>query len=227
MKVAYVAAANNHESIKMWSSWASLSARPRVGLLPGLMPTMSDAAARLAALGCCPIDYGLTDAEFDRVEREFGFEFADDHRAFLAAGLPVNEDRGHPGGWPDWRHGSHEALRAMLDQPVEGVLFDVEHNVMWDVAWGPRPADMAEALEIAGRRLAEVPQLVPVYIHRYLPAGRGTSGHPVLSVMQTDIIYYGVDLAEYIHQEFGGPGLDRYDPRWQPRATVPFWGDFL
>jgi len=68
---------------------------------------------------------------------------------------------------------------------------------------------------------------VPVYAHRYLPAGRGTSGHPVLSVYQTDIIYYGVDLSDYIHQEFGGPGLSRTDPAWRPVATVPFWRDFL
>ena len=34
---------------------------------------------------------GLTDAEIDRAEREYGFEFADDHKAFLQAGLPVNK----------------------------------------------------------------------------------------------------------------------------------------
>jgi hypothetical protein len=40
---------------------------------------------------------GLTDAEFDAVEHEFGFTFAPDHRAFLAAGMPTGR------GWPDWR----------------------------------------------------------------------------------------------------------------------------
>jgi hypothetical protein len=33
--------------------------------------------------------------------------------------------------------------------------------------------------------------MVPVYSHRYLPAGRGTYGQPVLSMHQTDIIFYG------------------------------------
>ena len=46
-----------------------------------------DATARLAALGVATIDGGLTDDEFARIEAAFGFEFADDHRAFLAAGL--------------------------------------------------------------------------------------------------------------------------------------------
>ena len=47
-------------------------------------------------------------------------------------------------------------------------------------------------------RLAQAPTLIPIYGHRYLPAGNGTHGHPVLSVYQTDIIFYGTDLADYM-----------------------------
>lgn len=46
----------------------------------------------MAELDCCEIEPGLSEAEFDRIERDFGFEFADDHRAFLAAGLPVKQE---------------------------------------------------------------------------------------------------------------------------------------
>ena len=35
---------------------------------------------------------GLTDAEFLRVEEALGFEFADDHRAFLAAQFSTAEE---------------------------------------------------------------------------------------------------------------------------------------
>jgi hypothetical protein len=68
--------------------------------------------------------------------------------------------------------------------------------------------------------------MVPVYGHRYLPAGRGTFGHPVLSIYQTDIIVYGTDLADYIHQDFSGA---RYfiDANWTPPQMVPFWREFL
>lgn len=194
----------------------------------------SQAARRLAGLGCCEIAPGLTDAEFDRIERAFGFQFADDHRAFLTAGLPMNgpveEEEGvwyaweRP--WPQWRDGDPASLRERLDWPIDGVLVDVEGG-LWLEAWGRRPDGLDTALEIARSRLAEAPRLVPVYGHRFLPAGHGTYGHPVLSIWQTDIIYYGVDLVDYIHQEFGGPGLDRMDERWQPNATVPFWKDFL
>ncbi|MEV0131092.1 hypothetical protein AB0H83_21835 [Dactylosporangium sp. NPDC050688] len=165
---------------------------------------------------------GLTGAEFDRVEERYGITFADDHRAFLGAGLPLGNDR-----WPDWRDGDPSDLRAKLAWPVEGVLFDVE-KWYWHRDWGERPARTAAAVELAREHLTKVPQLIPVYSHRYLPPGRGTSGHPVLSVYQTDIICYGTDLLDYVYQEFGaGPGIDRTDPAWQPTATVPFWRDFL
>lgn len=195
----------------------------------------AEAARRLAQIGCCEIAPGLTDAEFERIETTYGFEFADDHRAFLAAGLPLSVPLEPVDGvsyawkrpWPDWRDPDSHAVRERLEWPVDGVLFDVAHNVVWDDAWGARPAGRDEAVETARRGLAQVPRLVPVYGHRFLPAGRGTAGHPVLSVVQTDIIYYGTDLVDYLHQEFGGPGMDRTDPRWNPKATVAFWRDFL
>ena len=100
------------------------------------------------------------------------------------------------------------------------------HNQVWHDSWSERPAERDAALEVARLHLARVPRMVPVYSHRYLPAGRGTFGHPVLSIWQTDIIYYGTDLIDYVHQEFGGPGMDRTDARWDPQGTVPFWLDF-
>jgi len=52
------------------------------------------AAELLAASGRFTLAPGLTDAELTGVEKEFGFSFAPDHRAFLAAGLPTGR------GWP-------------------------------------------------------------------------------------------------------------------------------
>jgi hypothetical protein len=195
------------------------------------------AAAQLARFDGreCRIDPGLTDAEIARVEGEFGFEFADDHRAFLAAGLPLSVPYDDPPGvirtnsdpWPNWRDGDPEVLRERLNWPVEGLLFDVEHNVYWDAAWGERPEDRSQALEIARHNLADVPKLVPLYGHRFLPAGHGTYGHLVLSVWQTDIICYGADLSDYIEREFGAPQQTLNDATKGPRATVAFWRDFV
>ncbi|MCC3770543.1 hypothetical protein [Streptomyces sp. UNOC14_S4] len=185
-----------------------------------------EAARRLAKAGCCEIAPGLSDREFDRVEAEYGFAFSADHRAFLAAGLPVaspyEEGQTWKQPWPDWRDGDPEELRRRLDLPVQEILWDVEAGD-WPGPLGPRPGDGVDAMECARQRLAGVPQMVPLYAHRFLPAGSGTSGHPVLSMWGTDIICYGSDLAHYIDCEFGTGEI----PRMIPEVTVPFWRDFM
>ncbi|MFF0497168.1 hypothetical protein ACFYU5_12235 [Nocardia aobensis] len=167
---------------------------------------------------------GLTDSEFDFIESRYNFRFADDHRTFLSAGLPVDEP-GESGrrGWPDWRYDDPDVLRAWLAQPAEGVLFDVEHNGFWHPAWGGRSADPIRCLEIARRGLEDAPQLVPVFGHRFLPGIAGQWGHPVLSIVQTDAIYYGLDLSDYLRHEFWRQASDLE----LAHATVPFWNYLL
>lgn len=175
------------------------------------------AAERLSALGTVTIEHGLSDDEFAHVEQTLGFEFADDHRAFLAAGLPVG------GSWPNWRGEGRRSLNRRLQLPVDGILFGVEWNEFWGTDWGPRPPRMKDALRTAKYRLARVPQLVPVYSHRYLPAGRGSFGCPVLSIDRTDVVGCGADLAEYIDNDFGSGG----DRSARAPAPVEFWSDLI
>lgn len=172
-------------------------------------------AADLAASGRFPMSPGLSDTELGAIEDEFGFRFAADHRAFLAAGLPSGR------GWPDWRGPDRAALRERLAGPVEGVLFDVAQNDFWYEGWGPRPGPAEQAVAVARRYLLTVPRMIPLFAHRYLPAG--ISGHPVLSMYQTDIVSYGNDLDDWLHREFGvGVGTPG-----ERRATVPFWRDLV
>jgi len=135
---------------------------------------------------------GLRDGEFCEVEERFGSRFGADHRELLSVTLPVGPR------WPDWRHGPDEQLHRMLAWPVEGILFDVGNNAFWPPSWGRRPADPAEALSVAATRLSQVPRLVPIVGHRYLPAGVAETGFPVFSVYQSDVIYYGSDLVSFI-----------------------------
>jgi hypothetical protein len=118
------------------------------------------------------------------------------------------------------------ACAGSSDWPIEGALFDVENNDLWLPAWGQRPSGTGEALDTARRHLTRAPKMIPVYGHRYLPAGRGTHGHPVLSIYQTDIIVYGIDLADYIDHEFGGSGRS-INAGWTPPPMVGLWSDFL
>lgn len=181
-----------------------------------------EAARRLATRGSVEITAPLNDDEIARIETILGFEFADDHRAFLSTGLPRG-DR-----WPDWRAADLTALPSLLAWPRTGVLFDVQHNGFWDQRWGVRPADQRAALALAQERLADAPQMVPVYGHRYLPAGRGTHGHPVMSMYQTDIICYGTNLADYISREFGDTRpIANANRQGRPHTTVVFWSDLI
>ncbi|OPC80343.1 hypothetical protein B4N89_04730 [Embleya scabrispora] len=158
---------------------------------------------------------GLTGAEFETVEQDFGFRFSADHRAMLSAALPTGK------GWPNWRAGGARDLKARLGLPTEGVLFDVEHNAFWPDVWGARPAQLKHALKSARYHLARVPRMVPVYGHRYLPGTEGQWGHPVLSMMQTDIVVYGANLTNYLTAEFLDGSIEYTVP------TVPFWRDLV
>ena len=173
------------------------------------------AAEMVAASGRIPLAPGLTQDEITAVEQEFGFTFAPDHRDFLAAGLPTGRH------WPDWRAPNRDNLRARLTAPVEGILFDITQNDFWYDGWGPRPSDPSAAADAASGYLLTAPRMIPIFSHRYLPAA--LPGHPVLSIYQSDVIYYGADIVDWLNREFA---LGSPSPT-SPRATVPFWRDLL
>ena len=139
---------------------------------------------------------GLTPAEFEAAEARFGLTFPPDLRSFLAFALPTN------GRVPTWRDLENPGLMNMMGWPLEGMCFDIEHNDFWPRERGERPAGLSEAFEIARGHVARAPKLIPVFGHRYLPDRPATAGNPVFSVYQTDIIYYGSDLENYLHKEF-------------------------
>jgi hypothetical protein len=58
------------------------------------------------------------------------------------------------------------------------------------------------AVETARKDFETWPKLLPISGHRYLAAEPCLSGNPVFSIMQTDIIYYGANLAHYLLNEF-------------------------
>ncbi len=197
--------------------------------------------ARLRTRGIIFED-GLFDSEVMAVESRFAFRFPPDLRAFLQSALPYGrrfpdrrsgDDSALPAGtmqtltthrFPDWRSGDESALRDWFDLPRQGVVFDIKHNGFWLEEWGPRPRSLAEAQRVAEQLIDAAPRLVPVYMHRMMPAEPHLPGNPVFSVHQTDIIVYGTDLRDYLVHEF----LMTEDEQgeWMvPKATRPiaFW----
>ena len=159
-------------------------------------------------------DNGLTDGEVSAVESRFGFRFPPDLREFLQTALPRGPH------FPDWRSGDEASLRSWLDQPREGVLFDVEHNGFWLQEWGLRPGSLADALLLASDHIEAAPRLIPIFMHRMMPDDPHLPRNPVLSVHQTDIIYYGFDLADYFRHEFHLPGREPWPEHVRP---IRFW----
>ena len=174
--------------------------------------------AQLDAAGVW-LDPGLTAGELAEIEQRFGLAFCADHRALLTLAVPVG-DR-----WPDWLDDDEEPVRAQLAWPVDGVLVDVLHDDFWPASWGPRPTGDDERTAVARHRVTDVPTMVPVYSHRYLPGGATPTGTPVFSIYQTDVIHYGSDLADYLAREF----LHRSSPVPPPDRSlrVPFWSDLV
>lgn len=155
---------------------------------------------------------GLTAEQIGTIEATYDFEFNPDHAALLSQASPA--------GWVDW-FGDPGLVRRSLDWPVEGTIFDVEENGFWLTELGPRPAITSAAVDLARNYLAAVPRLVPIVGHRYQPAAPAPSGSPVFSVYQTDVIYYGADLATFC-------GYDSYGNKRvvHPHAQrIEFWSD--
>src|SRR5262245_44759488 len=162
------------------------------------------------------IEPGLRDEELARVEAMLSCRFPPDLCALLRAGLPVSK------GFPDWRSGSNEDLRWLIDGPADGIAFDVEVNAYWRDDWGARPADPEQAVAYARAQIAKAPALLPIFGHRFIPVEPGEAGNPVFSVAQTDVIVYGNDLADFLAVEFRVPR-----PAWSRSAPKPirFWSD--
>jgi hypothetical protein len=160
---------------------------------------------------------GLTSSEIERAERSYGFQFPPDLKAFISYALPIGKR------WPDWRDTDNEYIRDMLAWPCDGICFDVEHNVFWWSEWGEKPASLEAAFSLAKEFVERAPKLIPVHGHRYLPEKPNAAGNPVLSVYQTDIVYYGNDLEDYFSSEFH---LERSRTNEEP-ARIEFWSDVI
>jgi hypothetical protein len=113
-------------------------------------------------------------------------------------------------------------LQLLLDAPFDGVWFDVEHNAFWSPEWGTKPEILDARREVVRLAVLDAPRLIPVFGHRYIPSHPCSAGNPVFSVHQTDIIYYGNDLADYFYHEFRVPL-----PSWaaQRPRHIQFWSD--
>ncbi|HEY8971767.1 MAG TPA: hypothetical protein VIM64_21850 [Puia sp.] len=109
-----------------------------------------------------------------------------------------------------------------LDWPWEGMVFDMEHG-FWLKQWGIKPDNTEEQLRTARQYYDSWPRLIPIYIHRYIPSAPPEAGNPIFSVYQMDIIYYGMNLANYLSCEFRFDLPDDFIIPEKPKPITFWW----
>lgn len=164
---------------------------------------------------------GLSNAQLGELEGAVGEQLPFELGLLLIMGVPDGES------WWHWADPAADVAQ-WTDQMRSGVLFDVQHNDTWLDSWGVRPDDGATALDVATAAFDSAPPLLPIMGHRAMPLTvardeESTAANPVLSIVQTDVITYGTDLAAWLHREFEVPL-----PMWPETARrwFPFWSEF-
>ncbi|MBV9240466.1 MAG: SMI1/KNR4 family protein [Acidobacteria bacterium] len=158
---------------------------------------------------------GLSNSELDEIEKRYCFRFPPDLRSLLGKVTPQGNK------WTDWHDPDHVINR--LEWPLHGICFDIENNGFWPEFWGERPAQLEDAFGVAREKISKVPLLVPIYSHRYLPAEPSEPGNPIFSVYQTDVIYYGANLADYFTNEFAPRSQHTWERPLTEFKKVAFW----
>ncbi|XDD47314.1 hypothetical protein AB3N60_04295 [Leptospira sp. WS39.C2] len=143
---------------------------------------------------------GLTDTEISKIENEYSISFNIDHLKYLKTGLVIGERFYN---WRDFSENNIYKIKKMLNWPLEGILFDIKNNLFWYNKIGKKPEKLENQIAIFSDWYhLNVPKLIPIYSHRFMPSEPKRSGTPVYSVYQTDIIYYGEDIISYFNLEF-------------------------
>ncbi|KAF8085466.1 hypothetical protein N665_0666s0014 [Sinapis alba] len=182
--------------LRRLSARAAAPSTPRIRNSLLSFPTFADEIITRVKNSGIKIQPGLSDAEFARVEAEFGFVFPPDLRVILSSSLSVDA------GFPDWRSpGARLHLRAMISLPTAAVSLQVVKNSLWCKSWGLKPPDPEKALRVARNALRRAPLLIPVFDHCYIPCNPSLAGNPVFFVDETRIFCCGSDLSEFFQRE--------------------------
>lgn len=160
---------------------------------------------------------GLSPAKVDLIEECLGIGLPSDFKQLLMNVIDPDEVL-----FP-WANFSLDQYNQRIEWIWSGIEFDIEMNGVWLSRWGVQPASLSKSKSTARKDFETWPKLLPIYGHRFLAAEPCKPGNPVFSIMQTDIIYYGSNLADYLVHEFCGWNEEHHAPT--PRA-IDVWSDF-
>ncbi len=162
---------------------------------------------------------GLDRDALSKIGEIYGFTFPSSLAEFYSYGVPTGEAFLN---WGDLSKENIAKIKHILDTaPYNGLLFSV-NNGFWLDSWGKRPENKDELEARVGELIKNAPKLIPVFGHRYLPIIDGVDDPPVLSIVGSDAIYYGLNLADYFAHEFGFAARQVGMPN-----AVPFWSEII
>lgn len=180
---------------------------------------MYESSLNLLRIKGIKFERGLTLEEVKQIEGIYKISFPSSLKEFLMTALPISE------GFYNWRNiqdDNVQFIKMVLDRPISDI-YDMAGEVYWCDDWGEEPEDEKVFQEEVRKRLKEAPKLLPIYTHRYMPMVL-EENPPVISIHDTDVVYYGENLKDYFKAEFG---MKIRDIKLQNITPIPFWSDIM
>jgi hypothetical protein len=160
---------------------------------------------------------GYSQHEIEGIQARWNLRFPPDLIELLLLHRPLLEG---PASF-DWILSDSTAIQGRLDWPFDSFWFDVVHSGIWWPTWGDKPASLDGQHERLKNIFAQAPRLIPLFGHRYIPEEPDERGNPVFSVYQTDVIYCGANLQDWLDRE-----RDAYNKKpWPQIKDIRFWSE--
>lgn len=163
---------------------------------------------------------GLSDEELKIIEDIYELKLPEQLKSFYSTAIPISQGFYN---WGDFRSNYVDYLKQEINRPTYD-LFRFIDDIDWCDEWGDEPVLEKERNSIIYEKLKKAPKLIPFFGHRYIPEG-DYSNCPILSVYNTDIIYYGSSIDEYFEVEYGYKSQRNID--FDHIDRIPFWTDLI
>ena len=143
---------------------------------------------------------GLSNEEFDKIEKTYNFIFPTEIREFLSYGMPTGK---YFYNWRDFSEENIEKINGFQKNIEDAFIFDFEHN---DLAGDfkdkfPKAKDEKELKKCVLDYLHASPKLIPFYAHRCF--FDGLDDMPMVSFQQpTDSPICGINFVDFVEREF-------------------------
>jgi hypothetical protein len=97
-------------------------------------------------------------------------------------------------------------------------------HILATISWGRKPDDLESKISVFTQFYKfNAPVLIPICGHRYISSAPTESGNPIYSLHQSDIIFYGKNLEQYLANEYKMQSFDNGGAA----KDIRFWGELV